>query len=331
MNTNTLRIGVAGAGYWGPNLIRICAELGILASVCDIDASALAGVKRTYPNVETLTDFDEFLTMPVDAVIIATPAHLHATMCLNAIAANKHVFVEKPLALNVEDGKRIAEKAKASKLTLFVGHLLLYHPAVRKLQAMVAEDVIGRLWHIRSRRVSLGKLRSHESVWWSFAPHDIALMLALMREEPQSVAAAQTALRDPDICDVAYADFQFSHGRSAHVEVCWLDPAKEAQLDVFGEKGVLRFVDSRSGSSLLLRRFLLSTNQRGVPLVSRGDEQLIGVEPGEPLKAELLAFFDSIRTGKEPETNANQGVAVLRALTMADEATRKSTELRALA
>ena len=240
-----LRLGVAGAGYWGPNLIRNCAELGILDSVCDLDESALAAVARLYPGVATTTRFEELLARQVQGVVIATPAHLHASMCLEAIAAGKHVFVEKPLALTVSEGEQIARAAAQAGLVVFVGHVLLYHPAVRKLRALLAEDVIGPVWHLRSRRLSLGKLRNHESVWWSFAPHDIALMLAIMGEEPRSVLSAQTASMIAEISDVAYADFQFSNNRSAHIEVCWLDPEKSARLDVFGAHGVITLKDAR--------------------------------------------------------------------------------------
>ncbi len=189
-------LGVAGAGYWGPNLIRNCAELGILDSVCDLDESALAAVARSYPGVATTTRFEELLARQIQGVIIATPAQIHASMCLEAIAAGKHVFVEKPLALTVGEGEQIGRAAAQAGLVVFVGHVLLYHPAVRKLRALLAEDVIGPIWHLRSRRLSLGKLRNHESVWWSFAPHDIALMLAIMGEEPRSVTLSADCFDD---------------------------------------------------------------------------------------------------------------------------------------
>lgn len=313
-----LRLGVAGAGYWGPNLIRNCAELGILDSVCDLDESALATVADSYPGVATTTRFEEFLARQVQGVIIATPAQLHASMCLAAIAAGKHVFVEKPLALTVGEGEHIARAAEQAGLVVFVGHVLLYHPAVRKLRALLDEDVIGQVWHLRSRRLSLGKLRSHESVWWSFAPHDIALMLAIMGEEPHSVVAAQTASAIADIPDVAYADFLFSKKRSAHIEVCWLDPEKSARLDVFGAHGVITLKDARTGSALTVTPYTVSKNERGQRSVSRGEQREIQVDGGEPLREEILAFVDAIQFGKTPQTSVQQGVAVLRALSMAD-------------
>ena len=328
MHKHDIRIGVVGAGYWGPNLIRHCARLGYLDSVCDIDEGALESVRLRHPSVATTTQFHTLLARPINAVVIAAPAQLHARMCLEAVAAGKHVFVEKPLALDVEEGTRIADAAEAAGLVVFVGHLLLYHPAVKKLQSLIAEGVIGDVWHVRSRRLSLGKLRSHENVWWSFAPHDVAVVLAIMGEGPIGVAAAQTHARDAAISDLAYADFEFSRGRSAHIEVCWLDPEKSARLDVFGTTGVMTLTDSRNGSSLTVKPVAISSDQHGRPVATRGEEINIAFGDGEPLEAEILAFIDSIATGKLAETNARRGVAVIEALAMADAAARKRAETR---
>lgn len=331
LNQQDIRIGVVGAGYWGPNLIRNCAELGFLDSVCDIDERALESIGRIYPSVTITTQFEELLARPINAVIIAAPAQLHAGMCLKAIAAGKHVFVEKPLALSVEEGKRIASAAEAAGIVVFVGHVLLYHPAVKKLRSIITEGVIGDVWHVRSRRLSLGKLRSHESVWWSFAPHDIALILAIMGEAPRGVRAAQNGARGANLSDVAYADFEFSRGRTAHVEVCWLDPEKSARLDIFGTAGVITMTDSRKRGTLTIKPVTVSTNERGQPVALRGPECEVEFENVEPLREEIRAFVDSIITGKPAETSARQGVAVLKALAMADAAASMQTELRALA
>lgn len=325
-----IRVGIAGAGYWGSNLVRTCAELGILDVVCDADPATRDAVRRSYPSVEVVAHVDAMLARTIDAAIVATPAQTHAAVCLAALAAGKHVFVEKPLAMSVAEGERIAEAALAAQRLVFVGHLLFYHPGVRKLRTLLAQGEIGRVWHVRSRRLSLGKLREHENVWWSFAPHDLALMLAIMDEEPQSVVAAQTSSRGR-LSDVAYADFSFSEGRSAHIEVCWLDPEKSARLDVFGEHGVLTFVDSRVGSSLTRKGFSVATDDLNRPFVSRGEEQSVAFGDEEPLKAEICAFVEAVRSGTPAETSARKGVAVLRALTMADQALKGGAALRALA
>lgn len=303
----------------------------MLESVCEPDAAAAAAVRRQYPSVHVVSRYDDLLSSALDAVVIAAPARLHAEMCLAALAAGKHVFVEKPLALTVASGERVADAVEASGRVVFVGHLLLYHPGVKRLQSLVAEGAIGRVWHVRSRRLSLGKLRDHENVWWSFAPHDVALMLALMGEEPCAVVAAQSAPVTAGLSAVAYADFEFSNGRSAHVEVCWLDPEKSARLDVFGDRGVLTLQDARSKSSLRLRRFSVGTAPNGMRSVARGDETEIEFEETEPLRAEILAFVEAVTTQRPFPTSARQGVAVLRALSMADRALPRQDPLQALA
>jgi UDP-2-acetamido-3-amino-2,3-dideoxy-glucuronate N-acetyltransferase len=312
-----LRIGVIGAGYWGPNLIRNCAEFGVLDSVCDLDELALQSVRATYPSVFTTDSTQTLLDRPVDGVIIAAPAQLHAKLALEAIAAHKHVFVEKPLALTVADGIRVEEAAKSANQLVFVGHLVLYHPAVKRLRSLVAEGILGHIWHVRSRRLSLGKLRTCENVWWSFAPHDVALMLAIFGEEPQRCTAAQAGRTPGVLSDVAYADFLFSRDRIGHIEVCWLDPDKSSRLDVFGTSGVLTLQDSRDGSSLRLRQFHINANSDTKATVERGNEQRISFEQQEPLRIELEAFFDAVLTGKRPETDASQGIRVLKALALA--------------
>lgn len=323
MTISVPRLGIVGAGYWGPNLIRECEQLGVLDAVCDVDQAALQAIGRQYPSVETLSDFDAFLQRSVDAVIIATPAQLHAAMCLKAIAAGKHVFVEKPLALSVADGEQIAEAADSKGVSVFVGHLLIYHPGIKKLRSLIDGGAIGRVWHMRSRRLSLGKLRRHENVWWSFAPHDIALMLAIMGSEPLAAVASHGAIGAARLSDVAYADYIFTNGRTAHVEVSWFDPDKTARLDVFGDGGVLTLIDSAASSSLWLKRFSIVDDEDKTPSVQRGEERQVEFLDEDPLKLEMEAFVAMLRTGKSTETSARQGIAVLKALSMADEAARR--------
>ena len=325
-----IRLGVAGAGYWGPNLIRNCHDLGVLDSVCDVNSVALEAVKSTYPEVHTIVSFEELLQRPIDGVIIATPAQLHARMCEQALAAEKHVLVEKPLALNLADGQRVVEAAEKNGLIVLVGHVLLYHDAVKRMLALLTEGVVGQIQHFRSRRLSLGRLRDHENVWWSFAPHDVALMLAVMGEGIHSVHASQTEFLKPGISDVAYADFTFSENRSAHIEVCWADPKKQSRTDVFGSRGILTFEDSRSGASLTIHKFKV-VEKEGRRQIVREDVREVAVEQTEPLRAELNAFMEAIASGKPPVTSARSGIAVLKALLMADEASRDLVKARVLA
>jgi|ERR1700694_2595273 len=327
MMGDRIKIGVVGAGYWGPNLIRNCAELGVLHSVCDINSEALQSIGSSYPSAKLFSDFEQFLASDANAVVIAAPAQLHAPMALQAIAAHKHVFVEKPLALDVATGELVCQAAEKAKVQLFVGHVLLYHAAIKKMRSLLAEQVIGEVWHLRSRRLSLGKLRDHEDVWWSFAPHDVAVMLAVMGEEPQAVGSARSSTGESRVADAAYADFRFSRGRSAHIEVCWLDPNKSARLDIFGSKGLLTLEDSRTGSSLTLTP--CGKDDASSQKTWKQPPVAIDVVQHEPLHAEIAAFLDSVTSGRPAETDGREGVAVLKALAMADRAAfSKSTDLR---
>jgi predicted dehydrogenase len=256
--------------------------------------------------------------------MIATPAQLHTEMALEAIASRKHVFVEKPLALSLADGQKIVDAAASAGVQIFVGHVLLYHPAVRKMLSLVAEGVVGSVWHFRSRRLSLGKLRNHENVWWSFAPHDVALMLSIMKAVPRTVTASHGVALIPGLSDIAYADFGFSESRTAHIEVCWLDPEKSSRVDVFGTTGVLTLKDSRAGSSLSLALFKVVSDSSGAREIYKEPTKEIMFESGEPLRAEIEAFVEAIRTGRLAETSGETGLAVLQTLSMAAAALDRS-------
>ncbi len=324
-----MKVGVIGAGYWGRNLIRVAHELDVLDSVFDTDEAALTRIAQEYPDVGLELDLRALLDRQIDAVLIAAPAPLHAELALEGVASGKHVFVEKPLAMNPDDAATVVRAAGAGGRTLFVGHLLLYHPAVQRMIGLIREGAIGELRHVRSRRLSWGRLRAEENVWWSFAPHDIALILEIFEETPHAVHGSTTAFVRPGIADFAYADLAFSGGRSAHVEVSWIDPDRSSRLDVFGSKGVLRLCDERDGATLTLTRCGDERDASGVQLW-REDEQRIDFTPAEPLKTELRAFVDAVRGGTRPLTDGDEGLSVVRVLAMLEDCNyRRSLEVSA--
>jgi UDP-2-acetamido-3-amino-2,3-dideoxy-glucuronate N-acetyltransferase len=328
------RIGVIGAGYWGANLIRNCHQIGVLAAVCDSDLHALSAVRSKYAGTALFCDVTAMLEhAKLDAVIIAAPAPAHASLALQIIAAGKHVFVEKPLALNVEDAQRIVTAAESAGVTLFVGHVLLYHPAVRALMQCVNDGRIGRVRHLRSRRLSWGRLRAAENVWWSFAPHDCALMIEIMKDAPVKATGWLSAYVRPGLGDFAYADFAFADGRSAHIEVSWLDPDKSSRIDVFGSEGTLTFIDSREGPTLTLTPCGDRLGTGGEPELWRGETVNVDLPAGEPLRLELEAFCRAIRGGHDHiPTDGREGLEVVRALAMVDRhATVHSFPLEVLA
>ena len=314
-----MKLAVIGAGYWGRNLIRVAHELNVLESVFDTDETALARLADEYPGIGLDRELATLLDRDIDAVVIAAPAPLHAEIALEAVASGKHVFVEKPLAMNPDEAATVVRAAGAGGRTLFVGHLLLYHPAVQRMIGLLREGAIGDVRHVRSRRLSWGKVRRAENVWWSFAPHDIALALEIFEEPPLAVQGSTSAFITEGIADFAYADLSFSRSRSAHIEVSWIDPERSSRLDVFGSSGVLRLCDAREGPSLTFTPCGAEKSAAGAATLWREDERRIDFMPAEPLKRELQAFIDAVRTGTAPLTDGDEGLRVVRVLSMLEE------------
>ena len=311
-----MKLGIVGSGYWGQNLVRVSHELGVLESVCDANEAALTGIAEQYPDVGLELEISSLLERDIDAIVVAAPANLHAELALEAIAAGKHVFVEKPLAMSADDAATVVRAARAGGRVCFVGHLLLYHPAVRRMIGLIREGAIGDIRHVRSRRLSWGKLRAHENVWWSFAPHDVALVLELFEAFPEGVRGSLAGFVRPRIADFAYADLQFTGGRTAHIEVSWLDPDKKSRVDVFGSKGTLRLLDSREGAQLILTPCGDRPDDLGRPELWREDPRTIDFTPAEPLAAEIGAFVDAVDNGSRPITDGEEGLRVVQVLSM---------------
>ncbi len=328
------RIAVVGAGYWGQHLVRVAAESGVLQAICDSDPLNLERARAAYPGVRTTASFGALLDerASIDAVVLAVPAPLHASYATRALAAGLHVFVEKPLALSSADAASIVHAAARAERKVFVGHVLLYHPAVRALFASLARGEIGDIVHLRSRRLSWGKLRPVENVWWSFAPHDIALMLAAFDGElPASVSTVQTACIGRSAADFAYADFRFAGDRTAHLEVSWLDVDKSARFDVFGTAGVLTFIDARDGATVC-RTPAGARSESGQAVLWRSPAVDVPFVPAEPLACELQAFIDWMTTGVAPPTTVLQGRDVVTVLEMTQRvADRAMPALEAIA
>ena len=321
-----MKIGVIGAGRWGANIVRTCAELGMLESICDANEAAILELAERYPNAGLELEVHSLLERDIDAVAIAAPAALHAELALEAIAAGKHVFVEKPLAMSTDDASLVLRAARARDVTLFVGHVLLYHPGVQRVLQLIREGAIGRVRHLRSRRLSWGTLRTNENVWWSFAPHDVSLALEIFGEEPLAASGSELAYVQPNIADFAYADLTFTGRRSAHIEVSWLDPNKSSRLDIFGSTGVLTLVDAREGARLTLTPCGERQDQSGRPFLWRDESRDIVFPSTLPLTAELQAFADSVRTGARPLTDGENGLRVVHVLSMLGRQRRPSLE-----
>ncbi len=319
------RIAVVGCGYWGKNLVRNMAEAGALAAVVDNHAPTAAAMAETYK--VPACSFDAVLAdKSIDGIVIASSASTHAPLATLALEAGKHVFVEKPLALAVADAKRLTKLAAEKKRVLMVGHLLHYHPAFQALLSEIKAGRVGALQYIQSHRMSFGKVRTEENVLWSFAPHDISMILAIAGASPQQVLAQATAQISENICDIATLHMQFAGGLGAHVMVSWLHPVKEHKLIVIGDKGSLVFDDTLPWEQKLTFYENKVTREGGVPLAQKGEQQAIAVTPGEPLRAECDHFIAAIGGGAV-RTDAVEGTRVLEVLTAAEASLRTKREV----
>jgi UDP-2-acetamido-3-amino-2,3-dideoxy-glucuronate N-acetyltransferase len=322
-------IAHVGYGYWGRNLARNFAELGVLAAIVDPDAkSAEAGAKAHGVQARS---FEEILgDAAIGGVSIASPAELHFKLASSALLAGKHVFVEKPLTIDVTEAEELCALANQTKRTLMVGHLLQYHPIYVKLREIVKNGDLGRLQYAYSNRQSLGKFRREENVLWSFAPHDISMILGLFDEEPHHVSAQGTVAYTPGIADMVTAQMHFPGGGSAHVQTCWMHPFKEQRLVVIGDKASAVFEDSAPewARKLLIYPHKIDTSGP-VPLPEKAEAVAIDVPKSEPLRAECQHFADCIDGKATARTDGAEGTRVLRVLDRAERALAENLKLQA--
>lgn len=312
-----VNIAVAGCGDWGKNLVRVFAELGALTKVYDADPAKAA--QQAERDGVAVAEWSEILADPgLAAVAIAAPAAQHYALTREALSAGKHVFVEKPLALDTAEAEELCDLAEANDRRLMVGHLLQYHPAFNTVKDSVHNGRLGRLRYISSTRLNLGKFRREENILWSFAPHDISMILSLIGEEPIHVSAVGASYLRQVVADVTTTHLRFPGGEGAHVFVSWLHPYKEQKLVVVGEQGMAVFDDGEPWESKV-RLYPHTINwQRGQPLPSKADAVPMPVEDREPLKVECEHFLDCIVSGETPRTDGREGLRVLRVLHAAE-------------
>lgn len=309
-------IALVGCGYWGKNLLRNFYEIGALYSICDPRKEVVEGFCEQYSGVKGTTRFEEVLEdSQVKAVVIAAPAHLHAELTEKALLKGKDVFVEKPLCLHAEEGKKLTRLAKERGKILMVGHLLHYHPCVEKMFDLVAQGEIGEVKYLSSHRLNLGKIRTEENVLWSFAPHDISVLIALCGGElPEKVACKGSEITSEGISDIALTTLQFPSGATGHIFSSWMHPFKEQKLVVAGTQGMILF-DDRSPWEEKLKIFKEPVDfSSGIPVAKTMEGDAVAVAQGEPLKRECQHFIKCVLERKEPKTNGDEGLRVLRVL-----------------
>jgi len=315
-------VAVVGCGYWGKNLIRVFNELGALKTVCDTSKNALNALEHI-PHVKKTDSFDKVLQDPgIDAIVIAAPAVMHYQLAKQALHAGKHVFVEKPLALTVKDGEEIRQIVKETGKILLIGHILNYHPAIIALKEIIDRGELGRIEYIYSNRLNIGKLRKEENILWSFAPHDVSVILMLLNESPKKIQSFGGSYLQQNIYDTTVTALDFDNGVKAHIFVSWLHPFKEQKLVVIGNKKMAVF-DDVAEQKLSLYPHKIEWKNR-IPVAQKAEKEVIQIEKAEPLKAECQHFLNCISENVIPHTDVNEGLRVLRVLTASEQSLREN-------
>ncbi len=313
LKQSNVRVAVVGVGYWGKNLVRNFYDLGVLAALCDGQESVETNYKKQYTGLKFYREYSAVLADPsITAIALATPAVTHYEMAKAALQAGKDVLVEKPLAVDVKHGEELVRIAESKGRILMVGHILRYHPAVLKLQELIQGGKLGKINYLYSNRLNIGKIRTEENILWSFAPHDISVMLSLLNEMPTRVSCNGGAWLNQGVADVTLSHFDFPSGVQAHIFVSWLHPVKEQKLVVVGSEKMAVFDDTAEHKLVLYPHKVEWKNR--IPTAVKAEAEVVALENREPLKAECQHFIDCVESRKSPVSNGAEGLRVLRVL-----------------
>ncbi len=314
-----IKVGVAGLGYWGPNLARNFAAIGgcELAWLCDASQAACEKLARALPSARVTADLQDLLEDPeLDAVVLATPVPTHAELAVRVVSAGKHCFVEKPLATTAADAERAVAAAERAGKILMVGHLLEYHPAVDRLKELLDAGELGDLYYVYGNRLNLGKLRADENALWSLGAHDVSVVLALIGEEPVECLAHGSSFVRDGVEDVVFCYLRFASGAVAHLHLSWLDPHKERRLTIVGSKRMATFDDMQIEGKLTVydKGFDEDSRSWGEYIARSGDTFSPSVGNVEPLRLECEHFVQCVRTDQTPRSDGHSGLRVVRVL-----------------
>ena len=316
-------VALVGYGYWGRNHVRVLHELGVELTICDSDEDRLATLDSRFAACTRTLRYSDVLSNPgIEGVVLATPAATHYAMAREALMADKDVLVEKPMALDTRDAAELVRLSRERGRVLMVGHVLRYHPAVLKLKELVEAGALGEVRYIYSNRLNMGRVRREENALWSFAPHDISIIMHLTNAQPERVSTTGGAYLQSGIADVSLSSLRFENGIRGHIFVSWLHPFKEQRLVVVGSQRMAVFDDSAPADQLSLYHQEIELVAGNI-VTSTPGRQFVPIEPAEPLVAECSHFLNCIETRATPLTDGEEGVRVLTVL----QACQKSLEL----
>jgi predicted dehydrogenase len=325
--TREIGIAVVGAGGWGKNLVRTfaAAKGARLVGCCDLNEAILQRLAPQFPGTRMTTRIEDLLASPeVDAVAIATDAPTHFPVARRALEAGKHVYVEKPLTLEARTSADLIRLAAERDLRLMVGHLLLFHPAVEKLGALVDSGELGDIHYMYTQRLNLGVVRKDESAWWSLAPHDVSVILHLFKSEPGTVSARGESYLQPGVQDVVFVNLHFPDRRMAQIHVSWLDPHKMRKMTIVGSRKMVVFDDMEAAEKIKIYdkganvRPDFASYHEAITL-RQGDIHLPRIDMVEPLQRECQHFVDCVARGEKPRTSGEDGLRVVQVLEAAQQ------------
>jgi predicted dehydrogenase len=322
-----LGLAVVGCGYWGIHHVRVASAVrgARLLAICDGDPAARAKASRVAPGARVLATYEEVLSDPaIEAVILATPARHHATQATQALDSGRHVLVEKPLALAVDEAESALAAAARANRILAVGHLMLYHPAVLRVRDLLSSGELGQLYYLYASRVNLGRLRTDENALWSFAPHDLSMIDFLLDGElPESVSARGQSYLQANVEDVVFVTLKYKQGQMAHIHLSWLDPRKERRLTLVCARKMVEFDDVASEKLRIYDKGYdrppAFAQYADYLTLRQGDIHIPHVPMAEPLALEVTHFVDCIRHGVTPRTDGQSGLRVIQVLAAAQK------------
>lgn len=326
-----INLGMVGLGYWGPNLLRNFTQLDgcRMKTCCDLEEDTLKRLKVQYPDIETTSDYESLLNdAEIQAVVLAVSAVKHYELAKLAILHNKHVFVEKPLTLNVLHAEELVQLAQQNNVKLMVGHLMEYHPAVEKLKQMIQNHELGNIYYLYSQRVNLGRIRKDENALWSLAPHDISIIMYLLESEPIDVSARGQSYLQKGVEDVVFLNMVFPDKIMAHVQLSWLDPHKIRRTTIVGSEKMAVFDDMDPSEMIRIYNKGVTSGvgygSFGESLSLRfGDVTIPYIKMVEPLRLECQHFIDCIKNNKQPRSDGIDGLRVVKVLRAAQESLDK--------
>lgn len=341
MENTIINLAIAGVGYWGPNLVRnfIALKSVNLKVICDVREERLEAIKKVYPSVNTTTEVQEIISNPeIDGIVLALPAGVHYLYGKEALQSNKHVFVEKPMAMSVSEAEEMIGLSDERGKVLMVGHTFEYNPAVRAIKEYIDSSELGEIYYIFSQRLNLGRVRNDVNAMWNFAPHDISIILYWLGKEPIKVSAHGLSHIQEGIEDVVFLNLDFENGISAHIHSSWLHPKKVRLITIVGSKKMIIYDDTSSDAKIQIYDKGIDKRNIGDNLGSyddfgkfqlilrAGDVLIPKIRFSEPLQIECSHFIDCIIKNKRPQTDGENGLRVVRILENAEKSLKGDGE-----